>query len=123
MEFILNWNDFIQRTASSNIYVKEEPDRWCCYAVIKGNEMISCYVKKSDNFEQNIMFVDKYLTSNPQVVKILGIKRGNNFNFIVEENIDYDENVQPIVDGYEVADDVEEVEEIQQSDEAVSNDI
>lgn len=77
MIFVVGWPVFHMRTGGCNIYVDEYDDRWEMYAVMTSAEVLKCVMRKSDNTERNIMFVDKHLMDNRNVVKVMGVERNS----------------------------------------------
>lgn len=71
--FLIEWDIFHTRYLNSNtIFVKEYDDKWCFYTY-DGYSQIKSVKEKSVNTEENISFVDRYMTDKKNFVKIIEI--------------------------------------------------
>ena len=97
MIITVNWNTFHLKFFNQQaIYVKEDETSW----ILLTNDnhfFIKCIVEKSDSPEQNIMFRERYLN--------------NNQNMIFPLSID-EENQEKIQEEEESSKQVEEIEEV-----------
>ena len=76
MIVIINWNIFHLKFFNQNaIYVQENENDWTLYTQ-DSFIIVKCIVKKSENSEENIMFVQRYLDSSQNIIKVEDINEG-----------------------------------------------
>lgn len=69
----IDWNSFqIKYLKVSTVFVEENEMNWTLYTT-DGKFVVKTVYDKSEEDAQNIMFVEKFLTHNDSVVKVLGI--------------------------------------------------
>jgi hypothetical protein len=74
MNVVLTWDDFHLKFFLENIiFVKEYEDRFefCAY---EGPIIVKSTKMKSDNEEENIIFIDRYLTDKQNLIKVLSFE-------------------------------------------------
>ena len=74
MIIVIDWNTFqLRYLLKNNIYCLEDEKNWNFYTY-EETACLKCVVKKSDNLEQNMMFVTRHLADRPNVIKVLAIE-------------------------------------------------
>lgn len=71
--FIVDWTNFKTRSPAGNIYVFETETQWDFYSVIQGSEVMKCSVAKSEKPEENMMFVERNISSKPNIIRCLKV--------------------------------------------------
>ena len=70
----IGWQLFVQRFMKQYaVYVLEDDISWSLYTQ-DNNILIKCVIKKSENMEENMMFVDRYLANRGEIYKVLEVK-------------------------------------------------
>jgi len=101
MKFVVDWQTFVTKSGTGNIYFSEDEYSWTFYKVVQGSECMVSKVNKSEQPEQNIMFIDKYVTTNANMIRIIGMYN-EHYTTFREGGVIAGENLTP-VDDYEVA--------------------
>jgi len=69
----IDWQTFhVRYFNTETIYVKETDTHWILYTT-DGHFNIKCEVIKSDNQEENIMFVERYFADRQNLIKAVDI--------------------------------------------------
>jgi superoxide dismutase len=88
MEINIEWDTFHQKYLNQDtVFILETEDTWEFYTSDK-IFTVKCIVEKQANQEENIMFVERYLSGHTNFIKIIMPKE-------VEEEDDIEEELEP----------------------------
>ena len=113
MKFVVDWQTFRTKSKTGNIYYDEYDTYWIFYKVVQGSEIMVCKVNKSYHTERNIMFIDKNITNNPDMIRIKHIIEDNYMVTKQDDMINFDD----MLNDSEIL--IEEVEEVVSLDDAL----
>ena len=85
MIIVLSWEQFKPFLNGDFVFVEETEDKWILIRGMTGNIQLKCNVAKSDDTEKNIMFVEKYLSNNPNLFKAMAIKETETKELIIRD--------------------------------------